>query len=61
MNPKMKFIVWMARIDEEFAPGDLLYHFNQFGQHMTFPRFRKISENRKNREKIISGVRKKWV
>jgi len=39
----------------------ILYHFDWFGQHVTFSSFRKISENRKNREKIISGVSKKWV
>jgi len=39
----------------------ILYHFDWFVQHVTFSHFRKISENRKNREKIISKVRKKWV
>jgi hypothetical protein len=36
----------------------LLYHFELFGQHVTFPRFRKFSENRINREKIKSRVKK---
>ena len=39
----------------------ILYHFELFGHHMTFLRFRKISENRKNLENIKSGVRKNRV
>ena len=39
----------------------LLYLFDWFIQHVTFSRFRKISENRKNRKKFISDVRKEWV
>jgi hypothetical protein len=42
------------------ARSTVLYHFVQFGQHVTFPRFRKFSENQINREKIESGVKKNW-
>ena len=39
----------------------LLYHFDWFVTHVTFFQFRKISENQKNREKIISGVSRNQV
>ena len=39
----------------------ILYRFNQFVQHVTFPRFRKISENQKNQEKNYFRGRKNWM
>jgi len=35
---------------DDAPPLRILYYFDWFGQHMTFLQFRKISENRKNRE-----------
>ena len=36
----------------------ILYHFNQFGTHITFLWFQKIPENPKNQEKIKSTIKK---
>ena len=38
------------------AHANILYHFIQFKQHMTFLFFRQISKITINREKIIGGV-----
>ena len=39
----------------------VLYHFIQFEQHVTFLFFRQISKIAINREKIIGGVNENWV
>ena len=40
---------------------EILYHFIQFEQHVTFLIFRQISKITINREKIIGGVNENWV
>ena len=40
------------KLDVVTSEGSILYHFDQFGSHMTFLYFQKILKNRTNREQI---------
>ena len=44
-----------------FVSRQILYHFIQFEQHVTFLFFRQISKIAINREKIIGRVNENWV
>ena len=56
----LKYVGRTARFKTTLGDA-ILYHFDWFVQHVTFSCFQKMSENRKNWEKYISKVRKKWV
>ena len=47
------------KLDVVTSEGSILYHFNQFGSHMTFLYFQKTLKNQTNQEQIKSKVKNK--